>query len=50
MSPRTPEEASTMKTTYTEDEDFIPTEMRCGKMCIEEIETSKSDNNDEIGC
>ena len=38
-----------MKATYAEDESFIPTEMGCDKMGIEEVETHKAQNNDQIG-
>src|SRR5258706_1270098 len=43
------EEATTMKRAYAEDEGFIPGEMRCGELSIEQVGTRKGEDDQHIG-
>ncbi len=43
------EEATTVKAAHTQDQCFIPAEMGCGTIGVEQIETHEGEDDDEIG-
>ena len=42
-------EATPVKAAHTQDQRFIPAEMGCSTICVEQIETREAEDDDEIG-